>query len=43
MQYFKQVLRTVCDDGCVRVAHCSYAARPAAIGIKVQLTPPIVP
>lgn len=26
---------TVCDDGCVRVAHCSYAPRPAAIGSKV--------
>ncbi|MDO9632090.1 MAG: hypothetical protein Q7I92_09340, partial [Humidesulfovibrio sp.] len=27
--------RTVCDDSCVRVAHSSYAARPAAIGSKV--------
>ena len=35
MQYFHDEQRTVCDDGCVRVAHCSYAARPAAIGSKV--------
>jgi transposase len=35
MQYFRDELRTVCDDGCVQVAHCSYAARPAAIGTKV--------
>lgn len=35
MQYFHDEQRTVCDDGCVRVAHCSYAARPAAIGTKV--------
>lgn len=35
MQYFKQEVRTVCDDGCVRVDHSSYAARPAAIGTKV--------
>ena len=35
MQYFRDEQRTVCDDGCVRVAHCSYAARPAAIGSKV--------
>lgn len=35
MQYFKQEVRTVCDDGCVRVDHSSYAARPAAIGSKV--------
>ena len=35
MQYFRQELRTVCDDSCVRVEHCSYAARPAAIGTKV--------
>jgi hypothetical protein len=35
MQYFKQELRTVCDDSCVRVQHSSYAARPAAIGDKV--------
>jgi hypothetical protein len=35
MQYFSQEQRTVCDDGCVRVDHCSYAARPARIGAKV--------
>lgn len=35
MQYFRDEQRTVCDDGCVRVAHSSYAARPAAIGAKV--------
>ncbi|MFZ5528271.1 MAG: IS21 family transposase [Pseudomonadota bacterium] len=35
MQYFRDEQRTVCDDGCVRVAHCSYAARPAMIGSKV--------
>jgi transposase len=35
MQYFTQEQRTVCDDGCVRVDHCSYAARPAAIGTLV--------
>lgn len=35
MQYFRDEQRTVCDDGCVRVAHCSYAARPAAVGAKV--------
>lgn len=35
MQYFTQEQRTVCDDGCVRVDHCSYAARPARIGTKV--------
>nr|WP_255719803.1 IS21 family transposase [Pelomonas sp. P8] len=35
MQYFRDEERTVCDDGCVRVTHCSYAARPAAIGTQV--------
>lgn len=35
MQYFSEAQRTVCDDGCVRVQHSSYAARPAAIGSKV--------
>jgi transposase len=35
MQYFRDEQRTVCDDGCVRVAHYSYAARPAVIGSKV--------
>jgi transposase len=35
MPYFSEVERTVCDDSCVRVAHSSYAARPAAIGSKV--------
>lgn len=35
MQYFSEAQRSVCDDGCVRVDHSSYAARPAAIGSKV--------
>jgi hypothetical protein len=35
MQYFRQEQRTVCDDGCVRVGHSSYAARPARIGTQV--------
>ena len=35
MQYFRDEQRTVCYDGCVRVAHCSYAARPGVIGSKV--------
>ena len=35
MLYFRDEQRTVCDDGCVRVDHCSYAARPAVIGTKV--------
>ena len=35
MQYFEEVVRTVCDDSCVRLQHSSYAARPAAIGSKV--------
>jgi len=35
MQYFRDEKRTVCDDGCVRVAHSSYAARPAVIGTEV--------
>lgn len=35
MQYFRDEERTVCDDGCVRVAYSSYAARPAVIGSKV--------
>jgi hypothetical protein len=35
MQYFTEAQRTVCDDGCVRVDHSSYAARPAAIGARV--------
>ena len=35
MLYFRDEQRTVCDDGCVRVAHCSYAARPAPIGAQV--------
>ena len=34
-QYFKESKRTVCDDSCVRVGHCSYAARPAKIGSQV--------
>jgi len=35
MQYFTEAQRTVYDDGCVRVDHCSYAARPATIGSVV--------
>lgn len=35
MQYFTEAQRSVCDDGCVRVDHSSYAARPAPIGSKV--------
>ena len=35
MQYFTEAQRTVCDDGCVRVDHSSYAARPAPIGSRV--------
>jgi transposase len=35
MQYFKEAVRAVCDDSCVRVDHSSYAARPASIGSKV--------
>jgi transposase len=31
-QYFTESERTVYDDTCVRVDHCSYAARPAPIG-----------
>lgn len=35
VQYFKEELRTVCDDTCIRVDHSSYAARPAKIGSRV--------
>ena len=35
MQYFTEEQRTVYDDTCIRVDHCSYAARPAAIGTMV--------
>lgn len=35
MQYFRDEQRSVGDDGCIQLAHCSYAARPAAIGTKV--------
>ena len=35
IQYFKEAQRKVCDDGCIRVAHSSYAARPARIGERV--------
>jgi len=35
MQYFTEGQYTVNDDSCVRVAHSSYAARPAAIGSRV--------
>jgi len=33
--YFKDLIRTVCDDTTVRVDNSNYAARPAAIGAKV--------
>ena len=33
--YFKDLIRTVCDDTTVRVDSSNYAARPAAIGAKV--------
>lgn len=33
--YFKDLVRTVCDDTTVRVDNSNYAARPAAIGAKV--------
>ena len=35
MQYFTEGQYTVYDDSCVRVAHSSYAARPAPIGSRV--------
>jgi len=35
MQYFTEGQYTVNDDSCVRVAHSSYAARPATIGSRV--------
>jgi hypothetical protein len=35
MQYFAEGQYTVNDDSCVRVAHSSYAARPAPIGSRV--------
>ena len=35
MQYFAEGQYTVNDDSCVRVAHSSYAARPALIGSRV--------
>ncbi len=35
VQYFKEEQRSVCDDSCIRVAHSSYAARPAKIGDRV--------
>ena len=35
MQYFTEGQYTVNDDSCVRVAHSSYAARPAVIGSRV--------
>ena len=37
MQYYKEAQRSVCDDGCIRMAHSSYAARPAKIGDKVMV------
>ena len=35
VEYFKEETRTVYTDGCVRVDHSSYAARPARIGSQV--------
>lgn len=35
VRYFKDVVRTVCDDTCIRLDHSSYAARPARIGSQV--------
>jgi len=35
MQFFTEERRTVYDDSCVRIDHCSYAARPAPIGAIV--------
>jgi transposase len=35
VQYFTEETRTVCDDTCIRIAHSSYAARPARIGSRV--------
>ncbi len=35
VEYFEEETRTVYTDGCVRVDHSSYAARPARIGSKV--------
>lgn len=35
MQYFKESVRRVSSDTCVRVGNSSYAARPAAIGATV--------
>jgi transposase len=34
-EYFADRVHTVYDDTCVRVDHCSYAARPAPIGSQV--------
>lgn len=34
-EYFTEVVRSVCDDTCVRIDHSSYAARPARIGSRV--------
>ena len=35
VEYFKEETRTVYTDGCIRIDHSSYAARPARIGSKV--------
>jgi len=46
MQYFKQEMRSVCDDGCVHIDHSSYAVRPAILewiaqaGIGTSLSDP---
>lgn len=37
VQYFKEVLRVVCDDGCIRLHNSSYMAFPAAIGSRVRV------
>jgi len=35
--FFREMVRTVCDDTTVRVDSSNYAARPAAIGAKVTV------
>lgn len=35
--FFKELVRTVCDDTTIRVDSSNYAARPAAIGSKVTV------
>jgi hypothetical protein len=35
--FFREMVRTVCDDTTIRVDSSNYAARPAAIGSKVTV------